>query len=107
MEDDMKLLASAAAALGLMIAATPAMAQAPEQRAVTFTTSDIDLATPKGQKELNWRIERAVRHVCQTRSLANGSNALTKDAQTCIAKARANAQRQVARIMAGETQKGG
>jgi UrcA family protein len=107
MEEEMKLIACVPAALGLVLAATPALAELPEQRTVTFTTSDIDLATPKGQKELNWRIERAVRNVCQTHITNSSSRILSEDAKTCIAKARSSAQQQVARIMANEGQKGG
>lgn len=103
----MKLIASASAALGLALAATPALAELPEKRTATFGVGDLDLATPKGQKELNWRIERAVRSVCQVQSTAARSRVLTDDARTCIAKARSGAQAQVARLMAGEGMKGG
>lgn len=98
----MKLFASAAAALGLALAAAPTLANAPKQRMATITTSDIDLATPKGHKELNRRIDRAVRSVCQINNLAAGSRTLTHEAHTCIAKARTSAQSQVARIMAAK-----
>lgn len=107
----MKLITFAPALLGLALAATPALAELSspnaEQRIVTFTTSDIDLATPKGQKELNWRITRAVRNVCQTTTTDSSSRILSADAKTCIAKAHASAQKQVARLMASDTQKGG
>ncbi|MFN3990293.1 MAG: UrcA family protein [Erythrobacter sp.] len=102
----MKLIALAPAALGLALAATPALAQLPEQRTVTFTTSDINLATPRGQKELNWRIDRAIRHVCQLGHRDAGSRILTDDARTCITKARNSAQQQVAALMAAEARKG-
>ncbi len=100
-------LAPFAAAFGLVLAATPALAETPEQRSVTFSVAAIDLSTPKGQRELNGRINRAVRDVCQTASLTTGSRILPQDAQDCIAKARASAARQVARLMAAESAKGG
>lgn len=102
----MTLIASTAAALGLVLAATPALAQMPDQRTVMFTTSDINLATPEGQKQLNWRIDRAVRAVCQIGYRDAASHIITDDAKTCIAKARNSAQQQVAALMAAEGKKG-
>jgi len=102
----MKLIALAPAALGLVLAATPALAQMPEQRTVMFKTSDINLATPEGQKELNWRIDRAVRNVCQLGHRDAGSRILTDDAKTCVTKARNSAQQQVAALMAAKGRKG-
>jgi UrcA family protein len=107
MEEEMKLIAHATAALGLVLAATPALAELPEARTVTFTTSDIDLATPKGQKELNWRVARAVRNVCQTGDRTTGSRIMTAEARACIAKARNSALQQVAALIAAKEQKGG
>jgi UrcA family protein len=115
MEEVMKLIATATATIGLTLAATPALAQTPEQRTVTFQTSDIDLATPKGQKELNRRIDRAIRDVCQTRNLATGSRVPAPETTTCISQARnsaqaqaqAQTQSQAARLMVSEGQKGG
>ena len=103
----MTLIASATAALGLVLAATPALAQLPELRTAIITTSDINLATPQGQKELNWRIDRAIRNVCQLGYRDMSGRILTDDAKTCIAKARSSAQAQVARLTASEAQKGG
>ncbi|MEA1618788.1 UrcA family protein [Erythrobacter sp. T5W1-R] len=107
----MKLIATATAALGLVLAATPALAQIsqvqPETRIVAFATNDIDLATPKGQKELNWRITRAVRNVCQVSVPDSSSRILSADAKACMAKAHASAQKQVAQLMASDAQKGG
>lgn len=102
----MKLIALAPAALGLVLAATPALAELPEQRTATFTTSDLKLGTPEGQKELNWRIERAVRNVCQIGRRDAGTRILTEDAKACITKARNSARQQVAALMAGEGRKG-
>ncbi len=102
----MKLIALAPAALGLVLAATPALAQMPDQRTVMFKTDDIKLGTPEGQKELNWRIERAVRNVCQIGHRDAGSRILTDNAKACITKARNSAQQQVAALMRAEGKKG-
>lgn len=103
----MNLIATIPAALGLVMAAAPALAETPQQRTVTITTTGIDLATPAGQKELNWRIARAVRQVCDTYTADASSRILSEEAKACVAKARSSAERQVARIMASEGQKGG
>lgn len=73
----MNLNAFIPAALGLVLAATPALAQLPDQRPdqriMALSISDLDLATPQGQKELNSRINRAIRDVCQTSRKATGT----------------------------------
>lgn len=102
----MNRIAFVPAALGLALAAAPALAELPEQRTVQVTTSGLKLGTPEGQKELNWRIERAVRDVCQVSTRDAGSRLLTADAKACIAKARNSAQQQVAALMAAQAQKG-
>lgn len=102
----MKLIALAAAALGLALAAIPALAQTTDHRTMAIITSDIKLATPEGQKLLSPRIEGMVRSVCQIGHRDAGSRILTDEAKTCIAKARNSAQQQVAALMAAEERKG-
>lgn len=103
----MKLIACGPAVLGLVLAATPALAELPEQRTVKVTTGGLKLATPDGQKALNWRIERAVREVCQIGASDTRSRILSEDAKACMTKARNSAQQQVAALMATEGRKGG
>lgn len=107
----MNLIAFTPAVLGLALAAPPALAQLPEQnpqqRITNLSVSDLDLATPQGQKELNWRINRAIRDVCQTGRQATGTRVMSHEARDCIAKARASAQAQVALKMAEQARKGG
>lgn len=107
----MKLFALTPAVLGMALAATPALAQIADkserQRVTNISVDDLDLATPQGQKELNWRMNRAVRDVCQTGRHAIGTRVMSHDARGCIAQARASVQAQVALKMAEQTRKGG
>lgn len=102
-----KTITHALAALGLAGAAiSPALAGEVKQTTIRVSTSDIDLGTAKGQKMLDQRVERAVRHVCRTTSLTSGSRILSQDARACLAKARSDAKQQVAALTL-EQQRGG
>lgn len=107
----MKSLAKTAfgalAMLGLACAAvTPAFAGNPEPRTASVSYADINIGTAKGQKILGQRIEKAVRQVCRTTNLDTGTRIMNSDALNCLAKARADAKRQVAALMTNE-QRGG
>jgi len=102
-----KTITHALAAIGLAGAAiTPAMAGNMQKMSVSVETGDLDLGTAKGQKTLDQRVEKAVRHVCHTTSLTTGSRLLSQDARACLAKARTNARQQVAALTLGQ-QRGG
>lgn len=102
-----KTLTHALAALGLAGAAiSPALAGDIQKTTIRVSTTDIDLGTAKGQKILDKRVEKAVRQVCRTTSLTNGSRILSHDARACLAKARTDAKRQVAALTL-EQQRGG
>lgn len=107
----MKSLAKTAihvlSAIGLAGAAvTPAFAQEFDLSTASVAYADINLGTAKGQKILDQRIEKAVRQVCRTTNLDTGTRVMNSDAVNCLAKARADAKRQVAALMATE-QRGG
>jgi UrcA family protein len=111
MNNPLKTLAKTAihtlAALGLAgVAVSPALAGNAERMTITVSTADLDLATPAGQKTLDRRVEKAVRGVCRTTSLATGSRILSHEAQACLVKSRADARQQVAVLVANE-QRGG
>lgn len=102
-----KTITQSLAVLGLASAAmAPAMAANGELMTIHVRTADIDLATAKGQKTLDQRVEKAVRQVCRTTSHTGGSRILTMDARACLAKARADAKQQVAALTNGQ-QRGG
>ena len=103
----MKTLAIAAAALGLVCStATPVLAGNVEQLSVKVRLSDINLASPSGQKLLDRRIEYAARTVCRADVPTTGSRILTQDKRDCLAKARTDARQQVAAITS-DRQRGG
>jgi UrcA family protein len=97
----MKRFAMTLAALGLAGSAiSPAYANTGEQMTVQVQYDDINLATPAGQKQLDRRLEKAVRTVCRAQIHNGGSRILTLDAKACLAKARADVRQQVAAITA-------
>lgn len=101
-----KTFAIAAATLGLACSAAPAFAGGATTMSLTIETSDINLATPGGQKLLDQRIERAARTVCRTTDLKTGTRVMNREARACLAKARVDARQQVATIMESR-QRGG
>ena len=102
-----KTITHALAALGLAGAAiTPAMADNGQILTVKVNTADIDLGTAEGQKTLDQRVEKAVRHVCRTTDLSTGTRVMSQDALACLAKARTDAKQQVAALTV-EQQRGG
>lgn len=101
-----KTITQALVALGLAgTAISPAMAGV-EKMTINVPTADIDLGTAKGQKTLDQRVEKAVRHVCRTTSVTTGSRVISQDARACLAKARSDARQQVA-ALTNEQQRGG
>lgn len=102
-----KTITHGLAALGLAGAAiTPAMAGNGQILTVKVNTADIDLGTAQGQKTLDQRVEKAVRHVCRTTDLSTGTRVMSQDALACLAKARTDAKQQVAALTI-EQQRGG
>jgi UrcA family protein len=95
----MKTFAIAAAAIGLACTTAPAFAAERQVSTMKVELYDLELGTAEGQKQLDSRIERAVRNVCRVTDPDTGSRILNKDARTCLAKARASAKSQVAAIM--------
>lgn len=87
-------------------APSPAFAGEAREMAVRVEYGDINLASPEGQKQLNQRLEKAVRTVCRTHSHTGGSRILTLDARVCVSKARADARQQLAALNRVE-QRGG
>lgn len=97
----------ALAAIGLAAAAvSPAVAQQFDHRTASVSYADINLGTSAGQKILDRRIGKAVRDVCRMTSLDTGKRIMNSDAPNCLAKARADANRQVAALMTDERRGG-
>jgi UrcA family protein len=82
-----------AAALGTLLAAQPALAEA-----VSVQFKDLDLTTDAGQKELDSRIDTAARKVCGFSDLSVGSRIPTKEARDCVAEAKRKIEKRVATL---------
>lgn len=85
------LTASAAAALATLATFSTLPAAHAATAAVEF--ADLDLSTAEGQAKLESRIQRASRKVCS--EVITGSRIATVDDE-CMAKARAQFERQIA-----------
>ena len=99
-----------AAGLSACVAA-PTLAHVGPVTRITITsaavkTSDLDLNTPSGERELRHRVAKAVRHACRITDIETGQRVLSHNARTCLAQARASADRQVAALLNDE-QRGG
>ena len=101
----MKALTLAAAALGLAVTATPALAgdEAPKGK---VSLSGLDLSTAEGQKMLDQRIDRVARDICEVDKVQTGSRLKSRAVRDCYNKARKSAKQQVAAAIA-ERQRGG
>ncbi len=86
----------AASAIGLAIISTPAIAEDGTKKAVTVEFKDLDLATPKGQKELDRRISRAANEVCEATQVLTGTRVRSPERVQCVREARAAVKQQVA-----------
>ncbi|MFO6446638.1 UrcA family protein [Erythrobacter sp. NE805] len=107
----MKTLAKSAinALLAVGLAGTaiaPVYAHPHQYRTLSVSTAGIDLGSPEGQKILDQRIEKAVRHVCRTTNPDTGTRMISNEAQQCLARARSEAKQQLAALIAKE-QRGG
>lgn len=98
--------ATIAAATVAPALANSASGYADNRMVASVSTSDLNLATPEGQRQLDKRVGRAVRMVCRTTSLTTGTRIMDNDARNCLANARASAKQQVAALIAAE-QRGG
>lgn len=90
----MKKTLAALAALSLTTLSVSAQAQDAQ---VKF--DDLNLATAKGQKMLDRRIDRAARSICGIDRQQTGTRMRDKGAAECYAEAKAKASAQVAALI--------
>lgn len=86
-------------ALAAALAIVPATAFAATQ-SVEVKYDDLDLSTPKGQAQLNSRIERAATQVCSRHGIVTGSIRSTSRDEDCYRDALAKLKERVAAITA-------
>ena len=107
----MKTLTFAAASLAMAVTATPALAGPAfagdsEVHSQSVRHADLNLGTPEGQERLERRIEAAAKSVCRVNEVRTGTRIRSPEVGSCVANARASAQKQVSAMMA-ETRRGG
>ena len=102
----MKTLAIATAAIGLVLTATPTLANEGAPRSQNISFAGIDLASEAGQRMLEQRLEIAARSVCSFDEHTVGTRIRSNESRTCLVKARASAKRQVAALIEAN-QRGG
>ena len=88
----------AAAAVGTMIIATPALAGDDVQK-TTISYADLNLNSEAGQAELERRAMKAARDVCEADAVRTGSRMLSTAKRKCLANAKKSAKQQVASII--------
>lgn len=100
MKTPTKTLAITAAAIGLAVTASPALAgDDTERNTMSVDLAGLDLDTPEGQAMLDRRIDRAAREVCQYDRMRTGTRIRSKAAIDCYEKAKASARQQVAAMV--------
>ena len=91
-------LAIAAASMGAASVATPALASNTVTKTIKVSVDGLDLNTISGQETLEKRVEFAAKRVCGYSDIRTDAR-LRRDAQKCMAKARAGAAKQMAAII--------
>lgn len=89
----------AAAAVGSMMIAAPAVAGDNEGQKTSITYSDLNLNSEAGQAELERRVMSAVRQVCEADSARTGTRLMSNDKRKCLSDAKKSAKTQVASII--------
>lgn len=90
----------------LAIGSTPALANDAEVRTVEVRHSDLDLTTEEGQSQLERRIDRAAREVCDYRTGVFASRFQDRVGERCFTAAKRAATVRMAGLI-NEAQRGG
>jgi UrcA family protein len=89
----------AAAAVGSIMIAAPAVAGGNEGHSAKITYSDLNLNTEAGQAALEKRVSAAVRSVCGQDIVRTGTRLKSSSQRKCLAEADKSAKQQVAAII--------
>jgi len=73
------------------------------RRSQSVSISDLDLATPEGQRRLDARIRRVARSVCDVDTFRTGSHVPAPEALECYREALRNARERVVQAVANRT----
>ncbi len=97
----------AAAGVGAILIATPALAANNEEKGQSSVTfEDLDLSTDAGRKELEQRIKLAARKSCGVGRHSTGTRAVSREQRRCIASAEREAKRALAPVIEEQRQGG-
>ena len=95
-------------ALSALALATGAQASAnTSTNEVLVHYDDLNLASPKGQRILERRLERAAQEVCEINSVQTGTRIRSADSVECLKQARAASSTRMAAIIDARVGKGG
>jgi len=89
-----RILPMIAIAAGALLAAQPALAES-----VKVSYDDLDLSTPKGQKQLQTRINAAAKKICGVDDVRTGTRLPAADAQACVRDTKQQIQQQIAVVL--------
>lgn len=94
-----------AAAFGLALAASPAMA-GDDKPSTTIEFKDLNLSTAEGQAILDKRIDMAARAMCKVDQVTTGTRVRSADRVACYKAAKKSAKQQVAALVEQERRGG-
>ena len=97
----MKPIIATLSALALVVPMAGARAES-----ISIEYSDLNLASPEGQRKLERRIDAAARKVCNLDRVQTGTRIRNPDALVCYEQAKVQAKRQLAAVVE-RTAKGG
>lgn len=95
-----------AAALGIAMLATPALAGSDHGEKISVEYRDLNLLTDEGQAKLDARIDDAARKVCKMDDVRTGTRVQSRDRKKCFTQARKSVEAQMATLISAE-QRGG
>jgi len=93
-------------ALAAAVVAVPAVA-ADEAEVIRVRYGDLDLTSVEGQRQLDSRLERAAREVCDMNEKVTGSHLRAPTARACYREARRDLDRQYAQLVNRKSTAGG
>lgn len=91
-----------AAALGMAMLATPAIAGSESGQKISVEYRDLNLMTEEGQAKLDARIDDAARKVCKLDEIRTGTRIPSSDRKKCFTQARKSVETQMASLISAE-----
>ncbi|WP_052768899.1 UrcA family protein [Aurantiacibacter marinus] len=99
------VMAATLAVSGLTFTSAVAAAEV-QERAASVTYTDLDLSTEEGVAELEDRIDRAARQVCELDDRQVGSRIRDRNARECYEEAKSNFEQRLSGVIREERSEG-